>query len=97
MAVDEEFPPFDPKALCVKCGWSIPDPVAPEPKFGPAGPDGNRPQFQAPPPPPQPPDVWYCDGVECPAFDGTGETDISEHMHQICTTCGYEWLAKPLG
>lgn len=28
----EPLPPFDPKSKCTKCGWSIPDPVAPPPK-----------------------------------------------------------------
>lgn len=95
------LPPFDPKANCVKCGWSIPDPVAPEPKFGPKGPDGMSPQLPpGPPPPPIPPTVFYCNGVGCPWDVDEDPTTIvprDEHMHQFCDTCGYEWLSAPLG
>jgi hypothetical protein len=94
----DDLPPFDPKALCVKCGWSIPDPVAPEPKLGPKGPDGKQTKLPAPPPPPPtPPTVMYCDGTDCPwAGDGDEPDDIEYHMHQFCDTCSYEWLSKPL-
>lgn len=151
----EELPPFDPKSKCSKCGWSIPDPVAPPPKViaggavakpAPGGenagedfifnipadlafptlyevrrlcqpdwemaaddakPAAKKPAakpaaeekkptgilHQPPPPPPQPPTVFYCNGLECPWEPGN---EVEEHMHQICDTCGYEWLAKPL-
>lgn len=46
-----ELPPFDPKAACIKCGWSIPDPVAPAPKFistgSPAAPAAKKPAEKA--------------------------------------------------
>lgn len=99
----DKLAPFDPKALCVKCGWDIPEPPPPEPKFGPKGADGNTPQLPAPPPtPPTPPLVEYCNGSQCPwiDMDGDGEADpppMDEHMHQWCQTCGYEWLTAPLG
>jgi hypothetical protein len=78
----------------VKCGWSIPDPVAPPAKMT-KGPDGKPVELPAgPPPPPQPPTVEYCDGVDCPwDDDGLG---LEEHMHSTCDVCGYEWLARPV-
>ena len=136
---DEELPPFDPKSKCKKCGWSIPDPVAPPPKViaggavakpakpgekavfteddrvlldalvelaveakspakkpaaKPAAPTGIL--HQEPAPPPTPPTVWYCSGVNCP-WDDDEDEPAMEHLHQICDVCGYEWLAKPLG
>lgn len=156
----EELPPFDPKSKCIKCGWQIPDPVAPPPKViaggavakpggggddekaadfvfdipgqlalptlyeirrldqpdltaAAAAPGEKKPaaekkaappaaekkptglMYQPPPPPPQPPTVFYCNGLECP-WDEEGD-GMEEHMHQICDTCGFEWLAKPLG
>lgn len=92
-----DLPEFDPKALCSKCGWSIPDPPPPEPKFGPKNADGNTPQLPAPPPaPPVPPTVQYCNGEECPWAVEDDDTLIEEHMHQFCDVCGHEWLSKPL-
>lgn len=91
------LPAFDPKSKCVKCGYEIPEPPPPEPKFGPKSADGSTPQLPAPPPePPQPPTVAYCSGEECPFDDPEADDGMDEHMHQFCDVCGYEWLALPL-
>lgn len=96
MAADS-LPKFDPKSLCVKCGWSIPDPVEPEPKLGPRDKDGKQQMLPAPPPqPPQPPTVQYCNGETCPWIPEGEPMDVDEHMHQFCDVCGYEWLASPM-
>lgn len=95
----EKLPAFDPKAACIKCGWSIPDPPPPEPKFGPKDPtSGKQEQLPAPPPaPPTPPTVQYCNGMECPWDEGEPEpVNTTEHLHQWCDTCGFEWLAEPV-
>lgn len=153
MPVEPKLPKFDPKSKCVKCGWSIPDPVAPPPKVIAGGavakpPAGDKADFvfeipaelalptlyevrrldqpdlaaekpasktpaakkpaaaekkaptgilhQPPPPPPQPPNCFYCNGVDCPWDEDDPEGSVEEHMHQICDTCGYEWLALPM-
>lgn len=49
-----------------------------------------------PPPPPTPPTVFYCDGYDCPWYDPETDPQVDEHMHQLCDTCGYEWLAAPV-
>lgn len=92
---DDSLPPFDVKSNCVKCGYVIPEPIAPEPKLGPKGADGKQVALPAPPPPPpQPPTVTYCNGEQCPY--GEPEEPADEHMHQFCDVCGYEWLSLPL-
>lgn len=93
MDEDDALGPFDPKNHCVKCGYVIPDPVAPAAKMGPDG----KPIDMGPPPPPTPPNVTYCDGINCPWYDDvTDEEDAEEHMHAVCTVCHYEWLTKTL-
>lgn len=57
----------------------------------------------AAPPPPKaplampvkapPPTVAYCNGLECPWYEGE---EVDEHLHQFCDVCGYEWIAHPL-
>lgn len=90
---DDALPPFDPKQHCVKCGNEIADPEPPQK----AGPDGQM-MVTGPAPSPEPPNVTYCDGLTCPWFDDPEleEEDIEEHMHAVCTVCGYEWLTKTL-
>lgn len=90
-----DLPPFDVKSLCVKCGYVIPDPVAPEPKVT-KGLDGKATTLPAaPPPPPQPPTCLYCNGDDCEWDEDS--VGLEEHMHQYCDVCSYEWLSQPLG
>lgn len=85
------IPPFDPKANCVKCGYSIPDPVAPT-KVGPEG--GLQPT--GPAPEPQPPTTMFCNGDEQECTWNDTSEPYMEHMHQWCDVCGSEWLSYPL-
>lgn len=90
MAFEEPLPPFDPKSTCAKCGYSIPDPEAPTKQ----GPDGGM-MVTGPAPNPTQPTVAYCNGLTCPWTENNGDV-VPEHMHQFCTTCGYEWATAPL-
>lgn len=154
MPAEPKLPKFDPKSKCIKCGWEIPDPVAPPPKViaggavakpapgqkkgeekafifelpadftlptawdvrelaadvaavtgqkpaakKPAAKPAEKPTgslYQPPPPPPQPPNVFYCNGLECPWDEDDPDGTVEEHMHQCCDTCGFEWLSLPL-
>lgn len=96
MAVNVEWdklPAFDPSAKCTKCGWEISKPEAPSKQ----GPDGKT-LVTGPPPPPTPPQCWFCNGRECMWDESKGvDGEFPEHMHQVCDCCQFEWLAKPLG
>lgn len=88
-----ELPPFDPKNNCVKCGNSIPDPVAPQK----AGPDGAM-MVTGPAPAPTPPNVEYCADPTCLLYEDDDppddEDEATEHMHATCAVCKYEWLTQ---
>lgn len=85
------YPPFDPKAKCAKCGYEIPEPVAPTPKVT----AGGVAQPAEPKPPADPPITAYCNGDVCPWDDEHAGSE--EHLHQFCEICGYEWVSQPLG
>lgn len=91
-----ELPPFDPSSTCVKCGHSIPEPVAPMIKQG-SGPDAKM--VEGPMPERQPPNVTYCAEGDCLLYDGetapAGDDALAtEHMHATCSVCSYEWLTE---
>lgn len=91
MANFDDLPPFDVKSHCIKCGYVIPDPVAPAPKTSAEG----KVVSQEPAPLPEPPATAYCNGEACPlAEPGVA---VPEHMHQFCICCNFEWLSQPLG
>lgn len=59
----EEPQPFDPQALCPKCGFN------------------DTSAF---------PQITYCWDDNCV------DAEVGEHLHQDCTTCGYQWTVLPI-